>query len=452
MRISSTSLLKGATWTAIAYGAGLLLRLGSTIVLTRLLSPDLFGIMAIVYSVRTGIELVFSDAGLGTNIIYNKDGDKPEFYNTAWSVQLIRGFGVWGVCLAITLPLAHFYEMPILLHVLPVVALSFVVLGFGSMGFSLLQKQMQVARIGAFDFIAHFVSVITTITIAYASPTIWALVAGALAYPITRSIVSYYLVPGLRHRFYISKEYAGQIFHYGKWIFLASIVFFFSSSFDRLYLAKMIPLEILGVYAIARTLAEISTNLSDRLTNLVVFPLLASCRDISRSELQKQFSPVRLKSLLIVALGISLASATADLVIEILYDQRYAAAGWMLPFLFIGTWFYILSNLNKATLFAIGKSQYSAISDAIKLVYVVVFVTLGFSKGGVAAVVVVMATVDLCRYGAILYGQVRERLSFGLQDLSATLVLFGLTALWEFLRWSFGFGTSFDGLPIAGFK
>ena len=451
MRISTIGLLRGATWTTAAYGAGLLLRLISTMTLTRLLAPELFGIMVVVYSIRVGIELILSDAGLGTNIVYNRDGNKPEFYNTAWSIQFIRGLILCVATIGIAAPLSYFYKLPVLLNIIPVVAISFLFSGFSSMSFYLLQRGMQVGKINTFEFIVQLFSVTLTILLAYLSPTIWALVLGSLAEPAARFVGSYYLIPGLRHKFYISKEYLVEIFKYGRWIFLASIVFFFSINFDRLYLAKMIPLELLGVYGIARALSEIITNLFDRLTNLIFFPLVTSSRDVPRAQLREQLAPIRLKVLLLLAVGMSLAIATADFLIRIMYDSRYAAAGWMLPFLLIGAWFYILGNLNKAALLGIGKSEYSAISDSVKLGYVMVFVTLGFTKGGVPGVIVVMATIDLCRYGAILFGQVRERFSFGTQDFGLTIILFILIGFWQWLRWIVGLGTSFQSLPIAGF-
>ena len=53
--------------------------------------------MAIVNSLRTGVDLV-SDVGISQNIIHNKNADDPRFYNTAWTLQLIRGFVLWVAC------------------------------------------------------------------------------------------------------------------------------------------------------------------------------------------------------------------------------------------------------------------------------------------------------------------------------------------------------------------
>ena len=77
----------------------------------QFLSPELFGIMAIVNSLRTGVDLV-SDVGISQNIIHNKNADDPRFYNTAWTLQLIRGFVLWVACSLAAVPLAHFFDAP----------------------------------------------------------------------------------------------------------------------------------------------------------------------------------------------------------------------------------------------------------------------------------------------------------------------------------------------------
>ena len=72
-------------------------------ILTRLLAPELFGIVTIISSVRNGIELI-SDVGLGQSIVYNKNSENPDFYNTAWTLQWIRGLLLWVVSLASLYP------------------------------------------------------------------------------------------------------------------------------------------------------------------------------------------------------------------------------------------------------------------------------------------------------------------------------------------------------------
>jgi O-antigen/teichoic acid export membrane protein len=90
VKLSRWSLLKGVGTTVGAYGAGRVVRLAGSITLARLLSPELFGIIAIVNSIRTGIDLI-SDVGVAQSIIQNKNGENPEFYNSGWTLKAVRG-------------------------------------------------------------------------------------------------------------------------------------------------------------------------------------------------------------------------------------------------------------------------------------------------------------------------------------------------------------------------
>lgn len=92
MKVSVGILLRGAFWTVGGFGAGLVLRFVSNIFLTRLLAPQLFGLMLIVNTLRVGIELI-SDLGIAQNIIYSPNANEPDYYNTA---GLCRSFEAYS--------------------------------------------------------------------------------------------------------------------------------------------------------------------------------------------------------------------------------------------------------------------------------------------------------------------------------------------------------------------
>ncbi|TAF68433.1 MAG: polysaccharide biosynthesis protein, partial [Oscillatoriales cyanobacterium] len=115
--------IKGAIWTIISYGGSQILRFGSNLILTRLLLPELFGLVGLAYVFIVGVHL-FSDIGLGPSIIQNKRGDDPEFINTAWTMQIIRSFFVWLCVMLVTWPVATFYQEPRLLWLIPVIGIN----------------------------------------------------------------------------------------------------------------------------------------------------------------------------------------------------------------------------------------------------------------------------------------------------------------------------------------
>src|SRR4051794_7528978 len=98
-------------WTTFGYGAVQAIRLVNNVVLARLLSPPIFGLMALVNTIRTGVELL-SDLGISQNIISNPRGADPTFYNTAWTLQVLRGLLLATLCMLMAVPAARFFRQP----------------------------------------------------------------------------------------------------------------------------------------------------------------------------------------------------------------------------------------------------------------------------------------------------------------------------------------------------
>ena len=137
-------------WVSGSYGVVQLLRLLNNVILARLLGPSILGLMALVNSIRTGVELL-SDVGIMQNIISSPRGEDPVFYDTAWTLQALRGLVLAIIGLTLSVPLARFFHFPQLAVILPVASLFFVFTGFDSTARPLVQKQLHVARLSVFD-------------------------------------------------------------------------------------------------------------------------------------------------------------------------------------------------------------------------------------------------------------------------------------------------------------
>ena len=445
MKISLIAMVKNVVWTAGLFGLGQLLRVVSSIILTRLLTPELFGVLVIVYAVQNGVDML-SDFGFAQNLVVNSNSDNPAFYNTLWSLRLFRGFLLWLCFIGAAIPIAHIYNTPALAWILPVVGISFVLGGLTSLGPIFLQRRLQIMKYNIFQSATECLATVGQVIYAWFSPTIWALVFGGLLSNLANAIASYFLVPGLRQKFQISGEYAWQIFSFGKWIFVSSTIFFLSSNFDNLYFGKVVPLELLGVYGIARNIADALFAIIARVNAVVIFPFIATHSELARAELREQLKSIRAKFLLVAAFGLAVLVVVADLLIRFLYDPRYQDAGWILSILLVGRWFAMLCNINEAVLIGFRKPFYNAAGLAVKLGLLLVGLPLTFIKFGIVGAIIFVAVSEVLRYVPLLIGQARERFSFAMQDFLTTGLMLGLIVLLEWLRFALGFGNSFTHL------
>jgi len=142
--------LRSIFFTIVNYGGGNILRLISNLILTRLLFPEAFGLLALVQVFITGLQM-FSDTGIRVSIMQSKRGDDPDFLNTAWTIQVIRGFFLWlGACV-LAYPAASFYGEPMLAQLLPVVGLNALISGFASTNVATANRHMKLGLLTRID-------------------------------------------------------------------------------------------------------------------------------------------------------------------------------------------------------------------------------------------------------------------------------------------------------------
>jgi len=424
------------TWATASFGAIQLIRMVNQVVLARLLAPSLFGIMLIVNSVRTGVELL-SDVGISQNIISNEQGHTEDFYDTAWTLKAARGIVLGAICFFLAGTLAQFFGKPELKTVLPVAALIFVFTGFESASNALLQKRKLVARVSIVDVTVALLSMVAHIILALITPTIWALVLGSIFMSAFALVASYVIIPGARHRIFIDGASAREILVFGKWIFFSSAVYFFAMNFDRLYFAKQIPLGELGVYSIARSLSDPISNVVIRATNMVVFPTVAAIR-VGDPELRARLLQGRRSMLAFVAVGLAAFVALSDVVVRHLYDPRYSAAAAFLPLLLVGVWVSILTTVNDSVMLGTARPAYPALANAAKLATFVIGVPIAFHVGGLIAALLILIAGEAVRYLVLWQLARRRHLGFVRDDLALTIVFFGSVLLFRKILWAIG--------------
>ncbi|MCI0659212.1 MAG: oligosaccharide flippase family protein, partial [Acidobacteria bacterium] len=252
----SQRVLRASFWVFGSYAASQVLRFASNLVLSRLLFPELFGLMALVFVFITGLQL-FSDIGIGPSIIRNKRGDDPVFLDTAWSMQAVRGVVLWIGCFVAAVPASRFYEEPRLLWLIPLVGFTTVLSGLNSTAIFTLNRHLAVRQLALYELSAQAVSIGVMLTWAWFDRSIFALVAGSFVSSVFQLVRSWQLNPGPRHRFTWDREAIKEVASFGKWVFLSTAMTFLAGQTDRLIFARLLSIEWLGVYGIAVNLADI---------------------------------------------------------------------------------------------------------------------------------------------------------------------------------------------------
>ena len=418
---------RATAWTIGGYGASMVLRFASNLILARLLLPASFGLMNLVNVFIMGLHL-FSDVGLGPSLIQNKRGDDPTFINTAWTIQVIRGGALWLGSILIAWPVAQVYGEKELLYLIPIVGLSTLISSLNSTALYTLNRQLAVGKLAIFELGGQVIGLTAMISWAWFDRSVWALVFGGLATSIIQLVWSHRLLPEQPNRFVWDKEAAKNIFSFGKWIFFSTALTFLASQADRLILGKLVTPAQLGIYGIAYTLADIPRQVIMALSGKVIFPAFSKMVDLPRETFRAKILKNRRPLLLALATGLTILVSVGDYAVRLLYKPVYHDAAWMLPIIAVGIWHTSLYSTMSPALMALGKPVYNTIGFSLTLITISTALFVGYHYMGLKGAVIAVAVGDLPFYGVTMYGLWREKLGCLKQDLWATALFLGLLA------------------------
>ena len=318
--------MRGSAFTAMGYVASQAVRLASNLILTRLLFPEAFGLMALVTVFMVGLAM-FSDVGLGPSIMQNKRGDDRGFLNTAWTIQVIRGGVLWlGTC-AMALPVAAFYGAPALAQLLPVAGLTLLIAGFYPTRIETANRHLALGLVTLLDLASQVVGIAVMVVIAVATGSVWALVWGGIAGQMAKLVFTTLWLPGERNRFAWDRAAAVELIRFGKWIFLSTACGFLLLQGDKAILGRYLSLEALGVYNIGYFLASFPMLLAGAVTGRVLIPLYRDSQPGSAPENARKLRRMRYVLSAVIAALLALMALVGVPLVGLLYDDRYTAAG-----------------------------------------------------------------------------------------------------------------------------
>ena len=311
---------------AVSLGGQNLIRLASNLVLTRLLFPEAFGLMALVTVVLSAASM-FSDLGIHSSILQDKRGTEPVFLNTAWVLQILRGIVLCLAILLLAMPLAAFYETPLLADLLMVSALVPLIQGFNSTKLATARREIQFERFVALELATQAAGVLTMIALSYWLRSVWALVIGSLVAPILLAVLSHLVIEGHGNRPAFERAALRSLIRFGRFIFFATLASFFVRLGDRAVLGKFVSLDDLAIYNIGFFLASVPLMLSTAIGENVFFALYARRPPAESENNRRKINRARmlLTAGMIGAFGC--LALIGDWLIRLLYDPRYEAAG-----------------------------------------------------------------------------------------------------------------------------
>jgi O-antigen/teichoic acid export membrane protein len=327
----------------------------------------MFGVMAIATMVQMILALL-SDLGVSQNIVQSRRGDDPIFLDTAWVVQIARGVLLWLLALLLCtalyfanraglLPAASVYAAPVLPWVIAASSLQSLMAGLQSTRMATALRNLDQKRLIQIELAGQIAGLLVMLPIGFLTRSIWSLVAGGLIASLTVTILSHCWLRGHKNRLRIERRALGELIGFGKWIFISSAVGVLAINGDRLLLGGFVDAHTMGLYAIATLIVGAVEGGLSKLFIAVSLPALSETARNHPEKLREHYNRLSMPGDLLLLFLAGLLFAAGSLLIEILYDARYNAAGGMLQVLALSL-AVVRYGVAHQIYLAVGKSSY----------------------------------------------------------------------------------------------
>lgn len=410
----------GTAWTMLGMGASQLLRFGKSLILTRLLFPEAYGLMAIVWSVSFGM-VMLSDAGLSAAALRHKRGGEEDFLNTIWTMKIVRGLLFFVAMSLVAYPVSKFYAMPDLVWLIPIAGFAHMLEGFSSTNVYVMQRNMIYGRLTMLEFANDIIGLVVILVWAYFYPSVAALIGSVVICAFFQVYYSHALLPGKRNRLRWDPAVATEVFHFGKWVLLSSCIYLVYSQGDRMMLGKYLTAAQLGVYSIAIMLSEVVSGVMGKINSNVMFPALSNIINKDRSRLLTVFYKTRLLTDGLMVVPIAVLMLIGAQVIALLYDVRYRDAGWMLQILCVRLLMSSILTSSESCLLALGKPKYAVLQNSLRAAVILVGIPFGWAYAGMYGVVWAVALTEVPVLFLLWYGMYKNAVFSILHELRSFL-------------------------------
>ncbi|MDO8264611.1 MAG: lipopolysaccharide biosynthesis protein [Gallionella sp.] len=359
--VSGRQIAKGAAWLMLFKMIDKSIGLVSTLFLARLLVPADFGLVAMATAVVAFTQLMGA-FGFDSALIQRQDA-RREHYDTAWTFNVIFGVAVAVALSLLAVPMAHFYRDDRLVAIMLVLGIGALVGGFENIGTVAFRKDMDFRNEFRFLLIKRVVSFSVTMLLAFELRSYWALVAGAVTSRILSAWISYRLHP-FRPRLTLTAR--ADLMHFSKWIFLSSLIGFFTGKSTDFILGRTVGSHGLGVYNISWEIAVMPSSELIAPLNRAVFPAYARLSG-QPAELRSRFLEV-FGVICLIAIPVSGGLfAVADAAVRVVLGSQWLESIPLIQIFAVSGLIGALQSNLYLVIVAMGKPQANTLLSACLL-------------------------------------------------------------------------------------
>ena len=399
----------------------------SSIILARLLTPEDYGIVAMI-AIFISLSSILVDSGFGGALVYYKDVDKKD-YSTVFWINMSLSISLYALMYVNADTISEFYKTPILSDLIKVLGLSVVFNSIGLIQFTILYKNLEFKTLGFISVTSYILSAVIAIALAYWGYGVWALITQQVLASVLKTIM-YVIFNRFVPNFYFSWKLLKKHWSFGSGLFFSTLL---RTVYDNMYLqliGKYCSVTNAGYYNQAKKLKDIPSNLFSNTFDTSLFPVFSKIED-EKLFVDKYCMINRIFSFCCIPIFFIMAVLSKEIVLWLL-GEKWLESAWILSVMSIGAIPYIFESISRSIFKAKGKSNLIFRLDIVKRtssILLMFIAVIQYELIGIVYVFVINSTISYLINQYFLSRIIQYSLFRALKDVAKYVILSVLLAI-----------------------
>jgi len=388
------AMASGVSLVAVTIVASNVLRIVSTIILTRVLSPVDFGVTGLTGAILN-ILLMMSDVGFGVYIIRHERGGDAGLLDVIWTVRLIRGALLSMMLAACAGPLAGLLGKPGLELAIAVTGLQFVLDGCSSLAPFTAVRDEKLFMLSLLDIVSAITQTVAGIALALWLHSYWAIIIAGMIGTGVKSALSYALFDQAGRRFAWDRDEVRELWCFGRTIAGAHTIQVLLSNVDKIALSRLFPLSLFGLYSLAFNLSGAASGFTNLYPSRILLPAFARAYREDPLHLARVYYGTRRILMLLYMFAMGGFIAMAPALVDLLYDPRYQPAAAYLRLLALAPAIAMNNYAAREVLIVVGRVHTLLYANLARLIWLALAGTGGFIAFGPIGLVAAVGCIEM---------------------------------------------------------
>jgi len=371
--MAEISIKKAALYNALGKYGTMIVQLGLTMILSRLILPEAYGVVAIT-SIVIGFLNLFADIGLGINIIQHPEMEKDDI-GRLFSFSLSVGVVLAILTALAAFPISVFYDNSIYYTLCPLVSIVTFFNAANVVPNAVLMRDKRFKTIAIRTIVCAAVSGGVAVVLAFLALGVYALVAQVIISSLFLFIWNYANVP-VRPVAFKTKNVLHLLGSYSLFQVLFNFLNFFTRNLDNMLIGRYFGAASLAHYNKSYFLYLYPNNIFASVITGVLHPFIREYKNDAGMMYEKYMQIMKFLSLIGVFTMITFFVCSREMVL-LVFGPNWELAGTYLKCLSICMWTQMMGSVSGSIFLGVERTDQTFKCGIINLSLLILAILCG---------------------------------------------------------------------------